>query len=236
MGSQVQIRVRDTGEGIAEHFLPHVFERFRQADASITRKHMGLGLGLSIVRHVVEMHGGTVGADSPGPGQGATFTVNLPIGAMSDPAAHPQLTEILTTLSPALPIPYTLNGIRVLVVDDEENTCEIVSSLLTNYGADVRAVTSAAEAHLMLEAWLPDVILSDLGMPGEDGLTFLRKLRARTVESGAEIPAVAITAYAGVEDRLRALRAGYQSHLSKPLDAVELLTVVASLAGRLERT
>ncbi|BAZ48376.1 multi-sensor hybrid histidine kinase [Nostoc sp. NIES-4103] len=229
--SRVQIRVSDTGEGIAPEFLPYVFERFRQADSSTTRSHGGLGLGLAIVRHLVELHGGTVLAESPGIGQGATFIVNLPMKALAFNINKPQQLSPSNDGKNVNSLP-TLNGLRVLVVDDESDTRQLLTTALGQFGAQVMAVTSAFEALVALEQFHPDVLVSDIGMPEEDGYALIRKLRALSQEQGGRIPAVALTAYARAEDRTQALLAGFQLHVPKPVDPTELAAVVANLAGR----
>ena len=222
------IRVTDTGVGIRPDFLPYVFDRFRQAESSMTRSHGGLGLGLSIVRHLVELHGGTVEVDSPGEGQGATFSVQLPIRA--------ELTEVLSTAEgqagwQSLWNPTLLEGVRVLVVEDEMDTRDLLVTALQQCGALVTAVATSAEA-LEAFATVPDVLVSDIGLPGEDGYELLRKVRSLGPERGGKVPAAALTAFARAEDRLRALDAGYQTHLAKPLDPSELVATVARLTGR----
>lgn len=230
-----QITVKDTGIGISSEFLPYVFDRFRQADSSSTRSHGGLGLGLAIVRHLVEMHGGTVDVASPGKEQGTTFTVKLPLLKSQDSIVH---TEELTVNSQqanfnCLPISSSvLDGVRVLVVDDEADTRDYLTTLLKQSQADVLAVASVPAALEAVEHWKPDVLVSDIGMPEEDGYSLLRKLRSLAPEKGGKIPAAALTAYARAEDRRRAIQAGFQLHLPKPIDPSELITVVASLVGR----
>jgi PAS domain S-box-containing protein len=230
--SQVEITVRDTGSGIDPDFLPHVFERFRQADASTTRKHGGLGLGLAIVRHLVELHGGVVQARSEGQGAGATFIVRLPIAAVHDEEqrASPDAAATTTDFASLRRAP-SLAGLRVLVVDDELDARRLISTVLRQCGADVIAASSAAEALDLLARQRPDVLISDIGMPGEDGYSLIRRLRA-SENHDQRLPAVALTAYARTEDRLRALAAGFQMHVSKPVNPAELATVVGSLAGR----
>lgn len=231
INSRVQIRVSDTGGGIAPDFLPHVFERFRQADSSTTRSHGGLGLGLAIVRHLVELHGGTVAAESQGIGQGATFIVNLPMRAVAVESSTPQQPSSLRDNEvPKNPLPV-LEGVRVLVVDDEADTRRLLTAILTQYGAQVMAVASSLEALMSLQQFPFDVLVSDIGMPEEDGYTLIRKVRNLSSKSG-RIPAVALTAYARAEDRTRALLAGFQLHIPKPVNPSELAAVVANLAGR----
>jgi CheY-like chemotaxis protein len=231
-GSQLEIVVSDTGQGISPEFLPYVFERFRQADGSITRAHGGLGLGLSIARHLVEMHGGTIRAESGGEGQGASFRVRLPFAPTHwevQPFDCGHLSGTQGTAPADLP---RLDGLHVLVVDDDPNTGELITTLLTQYGAEARSCTSAAEARQLLADWRPDVLISDVGMPGEDGYEFIRQLRAAGPVGSIEIPAVALTAYARLEDRRQALQAGFQMHIAKPAEPSELLTIITSLVQR----
>ncbi|HXG64029.1 MAG TPA: ATP-binding protein [Blastocatellia bacterium] len=229
--SQVEIRVSDTGKGIAPEFLPYVFDRFRQADTSFTRSSGGLGLGLAIVRHLVEMHGGAVHAESAGEGQGATFTVSLPllVGRVM-PVEAPGAQAALS--NDCLP---ELEGLRVLVVDDEPDTLELIRRLLSGCGAEVRTASSAVEALEELDSWGAEIMVADIGMPGEDGYSLIAKLRAREAERGGRIPAIALTAFARSEDRIRSLTAGYQVHLAKPVDLTELAMMIASLSGRTGR-
>ncbi|AFY46483.1 PAS domain S-box [Nostoc sp. PCC 7524] len=224
-----QIQVMDTGIGISPSFLPYVFDRFRQADSSSTRSHGGLGLGLAIVRHLVELHGGTVHVDSPGEGQGATFTVKLPLLDCCKTAIEPAMTTAdNSTPLPAFP---TLSGVRVLVVDDEADSRDFVSTVLQQCQAEVRTVESAQAALQMMIKWQPDVLVSDIGMPQEDGYALIRQVRSLPPEQGGQIPAAALTAYARADDRTRAIQEGYQLHLPKPIEPTELATVVASLIG-----
>jgi two-component system CheB/CheR fusion protein len=224
--NQVKLRVRDTGQGISAEFLPFVFQRFRQEESTAARSQTGLGLGLSIVRHLAELHGGTVSATSPGEGQGATFTVALPVPAIltTEPWDGPAGLESLDDQrSP-------LSGLRLLVVEDEETGREMLTKLLELYGAQVVAAASAAEALAMLERDVPDVLLSDIGMPGESGYDLLRRVRALPVERGGRVPALAFTAYSSNQDRLDSLDAGFQAHLAKPAEATRLVAMITALA------
>lgn len=229
--SHVQIQVSDTGPGIDPEFLPHVFERFRQADGSITRSYGGLGLGLAIVRHLVELHGGLITAENRSNGSGAIFTVKLrlPSGelrpetlATADPVFEDAESESLS-----------LDQLHILVVDDETDTLDLVTMELTQRGAHVRGVTSATEALAALEAAEFDVLISDIAMPGTDGYELIRRVRKLEAAKDKRTPAIALTAYARVQDRMRAILAGYNTHVAKPVEAHELVTVVAGLAGRL---
>ncbi|HEX8494936.1 MAG TPA: ATP-binding protein [Pyrinomonadaceae bacterium] len=231
--SHVQISVSDTGEGIKEEFLPFVFDRFRQADGSTTRLHGGLGLGLAIVRHLVELHGGTVKAESAGEGQGATFTVTLPLLALRIAERGLQINEEAPQESNIRHPPSAiLDGLRVLVVDDEPDARELLTVVLESQGASVRAVGSAAEALDLIELLKPDVMVSDIGMPNDDGYSLMRKVRTLSADEGGATPAVALTAYAGDDARQMTLAAGFQIHLAKPIDPTELLTAIASLVGK----
>jgi signal transduction histidine kinase/ActR/RegA family two-component response regulator len=234
VNSHVEIVVSDTGAGIPPAVLPHVFERFRQADSSTTRTHGGLGLGLAIVRHLVEMHGGTVQAESAGEGRGATFTVALPLIAARAADAQPDSPRVHPTASDGVPFncPAELAGLHVLVADDEEDARTLIKAVLEKCEARVTAVASAGEAFRALQELRPDVLLSDLGMPEEDGYSLIARVRALPASAGGLTPAAALTAYARVEDRMRVLRSGFQIHLPKPVEPAELVAVVANLAGR----
>ncbi|BAZ00127.1 multi-sensor hybrid histidine kinase [Tolypothrix tenuis PCC 7101] len=231
INSRVQIRVSDNGSGIPPEFLPFVFDRFRQADSSSTRSHGGLGLGLAIVRHLVELHGGTVSAESLGIGKGATFTVNLPMKAVAiNNTTSPHREPLINSDRPNEP--QTLNGVRVLVVDDEPDARQLLTTVLSPYGAQVMTAASATEALAAVPQFHPDVLVSDIGMPKEDGYVLIRQLRALPPEQGGRIPAVALTAYARSEDRTQALLAGFQLHIPKPVNPAELVAVIANLTGR----
>jgi PAS domain S-box-containing protein len=237
----VEIKVSDSGIGIDTQFLPYVFDRFRQADSSMTREHGGLGLGLAIVRHLVELHGGTVAAESHGAGQGAVFTVRLPIAEVGEAPARLAEDSLHYTDQPAAASELAasttdLRGLRVLVVDDDPDTREILCMVLSQYGAEVRAAGSSHDALGAFREWKPNVLISDIGMPDEDGFAFIEKVRTFAPEDGGNIPAAALTAYARDEDRQRARSAGYQIHISKPVDPTKLATVVAGLAKRAKKT
>lgn len=218
-----QIQVIDTGIGISSEFLPKVFERFRQADSTTTRSHNGLGLGLAIVRHLVELHKGTILAQSSGSGQGATFTVRLPL--LQDNRGNREATGKIS--SPIASTP--LAGLRVLVVDDETDTRNFLSFMFEEYGAFATAVGSVDEALAVLEQTKPDILISDIGMSQQDGYTLIRKLRSLEPEKGGLIPAIALTAYTREEDRLEVLSAGFQQHLSKPIDPNKLIAAIANI-------
>jgi PAS domain S-box-containing protein len=235
VNSHIEISINDSGDGINQEFLPYVFDRFRQADGTTARQYGGLGLGLAIVRHLVELHGGTVRADSPGEGRGATFIVKLPVIPVyrREPGAEEQQVRPTTRQSRKLKSAADLDGLKVLVVDDEIDTLELMKVSLKQYGALVSVANSSSEALGLIEQLMPDVIISDIGMPFEDGYELIRKLRELPPESGGRIPAVALTAYARAEDRVRVLRSGYQMHVAKPIELAELITIVANVVGRL---
>jgi PAS domain S-box-containing protein len=229
--SQVEIVVRDSGQGIDPAFLPHVFDRFRQADSSAARVHGGLGLGLAIVRHLVELHGGTVHAESPGSGGGATFFVRLPALGVVERAAQARTSKAAAAIRQRRPDPQpdALEGVRVLVVEDHPDTLELVARALRDFGAEVVAVPSVREAREALRRRPPDVLLSDIGMPEEDGFALIRLVRELPVEQGGAVPAVALTAFAGEADHHKILAAGFQAHVAKPVEPLELVSVIAGL-------
>jgi PAS domain S-box-containing protein len=237
-GGRAALRVSDTGQGIAPEFLPHVFDRFRQADMGTTRRHGGLGLGLSIVRHLVELHGGEVSAESAGKGQGSTFTLRLPLKAAPRATAAPPHAADGAPSGPARARASvgSLAGTRVLLVEDEEDARAMLKAVLEGYGASVEAVGSAAAAWEALEAAGCDVLVSDIGMPEEDGYSFIVRVRQEDLRRGRTTPAVALTAYARDDDRARSLAAGFDAHLPKPVEPPELLRVVSGLAKRLKLT
>ena len=228
----VHITVTDTGSGIEPEFLPRVFDRFTQADASQARSHGGLGLGMAIVRHIVELHGGVVGVDSLGKDQGTTVTVILPIRAVPETALD-ATSDAPSESSEAEPQPLaSLAGVSVLIVDDEEDAREVLTLILQDQGAEVRAVASVAAALESIRERVPDVLVSDIGMPGEDGHVLLRKLRSLSAEQGGQVPAVALTAYATPADTARALAAGFNRHVRKPIASAEIIEAVAVMAAR----
>ena len=228
-GHEARITVSDTGKGIAAEFLPYVFDRFRQADATTHRAYGGLGLGLAIVRHLVELHGGTVQAASPGDGQGASFTIRLPLAAHDDALApaEPQRGEA----DAAGACPPELAGLRVLLVDDQPDILELLHDVLTPCGALVQMCASAPEALETLRRWSPDVLVSDIAMPDRDGYWLIQQVRALSPEEGGATPAVALTAYVRIEDRIRVTAAGFQQYVPKPVEPVELRAVIARLTA-----
>jgi signal transduction histidine kinase/CheY-like chemotaxis protein len=221
----IQITVKDTGVGIDSKFLPHIFEYFRQADSSSTRSHNGLGLGLAIVRQLVDLHGGNIYAASEGNGMGTTFTIHLPLMQVSHPAFNTHAEFGLEYYTDTL----SLNAITVLVVDDNADNREFVKTVLEEMGAEVEALTSGDEVMAYLQEHQPDVFVSDIAMPGEDGYSLLRRVRAFEQEKGVTIPAIALTAYAKQEDEIQALAAGFQLFLSKPVDPSDLANAIAQL-------
>jgi CheY-like chemotaxis protein len=230
-GAYLRIEVKDSGLGISAEFLPLVFDRFRQADGTIARRYGGLGLGLAIVRNLVELHCGTIEARSEGEGHGSTFIVRLP--------AVSQLAARVRPISDAAPNSLDraraqdLQGVRVLIVDDEEDGREVLESLLRSCNANVISASNAADALSIIESQPIDALISDVGMPGEDGFALIRKVRALPADKGGNVPAIALTAYARVDDRTRALLAGFTAHVAKPVEPTELVVVLANLVGRL---
>jgi CheY-like chemotaxis protein len=229
--SSAAVTVSDNGEGIDVDFLPHVFDRFRQAYGGIDRTHQGLGLGLAIVRHLVELHGGTVSAFSEGRGCGAVFTVHLPLSPLKAEPAETQLAH--APEAPDAECPPALRGLRVLVVDDEPDARDLLLAELSRCGTVVRLAETAAEALAQISAWRPDALISDIGLPGMDGYMLIKAIRQLSDEQGGRTPAIALTAYASSQDRVRAFMAGFQAHLAKPIELHELLAVLASISGRI---
>ena len=233
INSHVEVVFSDNGRGIEPSLLPLIFRRFQQGDSSTTREHGGLGLGLAIVRHLVELHGGIVNARSNGPGEGAEFTVQLPLLPAGLPAMLDE-TRVHPTSGGGVsgPMP-SLADLRILLVDDELEAREVVAAILTQAGAEVATAASVQEAMYLFGQWKPHVLISDIGMPNEDGYALIRKVRDLTSEEGGQVPAIALTAFARIQDRLQVLSAGYQMHVPKPVEPVEAATVVASVAKRL---
>jgi PAS domain S-box-containing protein len=234
VNSHLEIVVSDTGQGISPDFLPHVFDRFRQADQKTSRQHGGMGLGLAIVRHLVELHGGTVRANSEGEGQGSTFTVMLPITPIyqvdaSGGRVHPAARDLLPDYTDCTD---RLDGLRILVVDDEPDTRELLKQGLEYCGAKVNLAASAPEALDALMANVPDVLISDIGMPDVDGYDLIRQVRGLPSDRGGRVPAIALTAYTRTEDRLQSLRAGYDMHVPKPVELAELIAVASTVVRR----
>jgi PAS domain S-box-containing protein len=232
VGSTVRLTVADTGEGISAEFLPYVFDRFRQAEGSISRKQGGLGLGLAVVRHLVELHGGSISAESAGLGHGAVFTVELPLAEeRRDPArAEERRREVERRRSRSGAV--RLDGVHVLLVEDDDDSRKLLGTMLKRYGARVTSTKSAAEALNVFPDALPDLLISDIGMPDQDGYEFIRKLRALPAEKGGQTPAIALTGYASRKDRERALAAGYHQHIAKPIEQTEMIAAIAALVGR----
>ncbi len=227
--SHLELVITDTGRGIEPAFLPHVFDRFLQSDSSSTRRHGGLGLGLSIVRQLVELHGGTVTALSQGAGQGATFKVILPLMSVRHLPGFVETTPTLMAPKARTDQPLSLANLRVLVVDNEPDARELIAAVLKGRGAEVVAVDSGIEALAELERQTFHAMVSDIGMPDMDGYALIKKIRRLPAERGGRLPALALTAYAGAQDRIQAVKAGYQTHISKPVEPAELAAVVASL-------
>jgi PAS domain S-box-containing protein len=229
VNSHVEVTVSDTGQGIRSEFLPYVFDRFRQADSSNTRSSMGLGLGLAIVRQLIELHGGAVCAESEGEGKGSTFTIKLPVIAVYDKQTEDKNNGPGVDRPEPIEALPSLHGVRVLIVDDKADARDLLIHVFKPCGAQVKTASSADEGLIEVKDWRPDVIISDIEMPGTDGYSFMQQVRAWEGEHGGWIPAIALTAYARRSDRLRTLSAGFQMHVTKPVEPNELVTVVASL-------
>jgi CheY-like chemotaxis protein/two-component sensor histidine kinase len=232
--SHLEVSVTDTGDGISPEFLPHVFDRFRQADSSTTRRHGGLGLGLAIAKQLVELHGGSIEVRSPGVGKGATFVVRMPVTLLRQELPEPRVVRHPAAYSASLQVDPRddISGITVVAVDDEPDSRALVKRLLEDRGAIVFVAESAAHAMELLRIHRPHVLISDIGMPGEDGYSLIRRVRALSAEEGSDIGAIALTAYARPEDRMGSMRAGFHMHLAKPVEAAELIAMVARLGRR----
>ena len=230
--SSARLTVSDTGEGISNEFLPYVFDRFRQAEASISRRQGGLGLGLAVARHLVELHGGTISAESEGVGHGSVFTVDLPLAEeRRDPARAEERRREVERRSGRSGV-VRLDDLHVLLVEDDDDSRKLLATMLKRYGARVTAAKSAKEALSVFDGELPDVMISDIGMPEQDGYELIRKVRAMPPERGGRIPAIALTGYASKKDRERALAAGYQQHIAKPIEQADMIAAIAKLVGQ----
>jgi CheY-like chemotaxis protein len=231
--TSVRITVTDTGEGISAEFLPYVFDRFRQAEGSISRKQGGLGLGLAVVRHLVELHGGGVSAESEGFGKGSTFRVDLPMVAeRRDPARAEERRREMERRRNLGGHKVRLDGVHVLLVEDDEDSRKLLGTMLKQHGADVTAAASVTDALTLFSEKVPDIMVSDIGMPEQDGYELIRKIRALPPEKGGGIPAIALTGYATRKDRERSLSAGFHNHIAKPIEQRQLVTAIASLVGK----
>jgi len=230
--STASLTISDTGEGISAEFLPYVFDRFRQAEGSISRKQGGLGLGLAVVRHLVELHGGTISAESEGLGYGSTLTVDLPLAQeRRDPErAEQRRREVERRRSRSGVV--RLDGVHVLLVEDDDDSRKLLGTMLKRYGARVTSTKSVKEALRLFDSELPDLLISDIGMPDEDGYELIRKLRSAPPDKGGLIPAIALTGYASRKDRERALAAGYHQHMAKPVEQADMIAAIAALVGR----
>jgi CheY-like chemotaxis protein/nitrogen-specific signal transduction histidine kinase len=229
-GSEIEATIKDSGVGIQPEFLPYVFDRFRQADSSLTRRYGGLGLGLAIVKQLVGLHGGTVRAESMGEGKGATFIVSLPVAQLN--YKREETRALLHTEG----VNLTLQGVRILVVDDEKDSRELIREVLTDCEAEVIAASNAGEGLEMLKTCSPDVMISDISMPGKDGYQLIREIRQLPAASGGKIPAIALTAFASSEDRTKAMIAGFQMHLAKPVEPHELVATIAAFTQWMHRS
>ncbi|HTT05931.1 MAG TPA: ATP-binding protein [Steroidobacteraceae bacterium] len=235
VNSHIEVKVIDSGQGMRAELVPHIFERFRQSVSAATQSTNGLGLGLSLVRTLVEMHGGTVEASSAGEGRGSEFIVRLPVAVLRSGAGEERVhPEDVFTASPSRTGPIDLSGIRVLLADDDQDTREIMTKVISKSGAEVLSTASAFEALQAFGSFRPNVLISDIGMPQENGYELIRKVRM--LGDGGAVPAIALTAFARLEDRTRAMLAGFQIHLTKPVDATELLVTIANVTGRIAGT
>lgn len=235
VNSHIEIRISDTGKGIRPDFLPYVFDPFSQGDAVTTRSHGGLGLGLAITRAIVELHGGTIVAQSEGEGKGSTFTVNIPVMPVSRQISAERLHPKTSWKEISVECPPEVAGLKILVIDDDPDTCDMLRVVLEQCGGIVETANSAGSGFDAFRTWQPAIVISDIGMPEIDGYEFIRRIREYERPLGQKIPAIALTAFARIEDRVRSLAAGYQMHVAKPIEPGELLTIVASLAGFIDR-
>jgi PAS domain S-box-containing protein len=235
VNSHIEIRVSDSGQGISPEFLPFVFDRFSQAETASTRQHGGLGMGLAISKAIIELHGGSISAYSEGEGKGTTFTVNIPVMAVAKETVPVERVHPREWTAISLECPPEISGLKVLVVDDDSDTCDMIRAVLEQCGGVVRTAIDAETAMDTFRSWRPAVLISDIGLPEVDGYELVRRIREEERQNGWRTPAVALTAFARIEDRVKALAAGYQMHVAKPVEPGELLTIVASLAGFMER-
>jgi PAS domain S-box-containing protein len=235
LNSHIEVSVSDTGCGLRPEFLPYIFDRFTQGEAVTTRTHGGLGMGLAIARAIMELHGGSVSAASEGEGKGSTFTLNLPLMAMTREMPPDRVRHAVDWTEISMECPPQVAGLRVLVVDDDKDTCDMIRAALDQCGAVVETASSAESALELFRASQPDVLISDIGMPEVDGYEFIRRIREFERSRDTKVPAVALTAFARIEDRVKSLASGYQMHVAKPVEPAELLTIVASLSGFIDR-
>jgi CheY-like chemotaxis protein/nitrogen-specific signal transduction histidine kinase len=235
VNSHIEIRVSDTGRGIKPEFLPYIFDRFSQADAITTRSHGGLGMGLAISKAIMELHGGSIAASSEGEGKGSTFTVSLPVMPVNHTDVPAERIHPRGWAEISLECPPEVAGLKILVVDDDADTCDMIRTVLEQCGSDVQTATTAEAGLELFKTRKPDVVISDIGLPEVDGYEFIRRIREDERGRRTKVPAVALTAFARIEDRVKALASGYQMHVAKPVEPGELLTIVASLAGFIDR-
>jgi CheY-like chemotaxis protein/anti-sigma regulatory factor (Ser/Thr protein kinase) len=235
VNSHIEIRVSDNGKGIGPEFLPLIFDRFSQAEAPTTRLHGGLGMGLAISKAITELHGGSIAASSEGEGKGTTFTVSIPVMAVNKDVIQTSRVHPREWTEVSVECPPEISGLKVLVVDDDSDTCDMIRAVLEQCGGLVMTAVDAESALDAFHSWNPAVLISDIGLPEVDGYELVRRIRENEKSIGIKTPAVALTAFARIEDRVKALAAGYQMHVAKPVEPGELLTIVASLAGFLDR-
>jgi CheY-like chemotaxis protein len=235
VNSHLEIRVVDNGKGVKPEFLPFIFERFSQSEPSTTRLHGGLGMGLAISRAIVELHGGTVVAFSEGEGKGTTFTVTLPVMPVSTQRVPAERVHPKAWTDVSMTCPPEISKLKVLVIDDDPDTCDMIRSILEQCGGVVETTTNADSGLELFRSWTPDVVVSDIGLPETDGFELIRRIRNDERSSATKTPAIALTAFARIEDRVKALAAGFQMHVAKPVEPAELLTIVASLASFMNR-
>jgi CheY-like chemotaxis protein len=235
VNSHIEIQVTDTGRGIHSEFLPFIFDRFSQADSVTTRSHGGLGMGLAIAKAIMELHGGTIMAASEGVGKGATFTVSIPLMPVTRELSASRVHPSAGWSEVSLECPPEIVGLRILAIDDDVDTCDMIRAVLEQCGGIVLTALNADTGFESFRQWKPEVLISDIGLPDVDGYEFIRRIREYERPLGQKVPAVALTAFARIEDRVKSLAAGYQMHVAKPVEPAELLTIVASLSGFIDR-